>query len=119
MANKDVCVISEDRFDLFERKLTRGTKEAVRYAGESVLGASKQNVIEMDVILTGDLYRSGGLDYGPDGESVSVNYTVPYASFQHDGTDKIEGRPFLGLALDQQKDQIDAFVERTLERDYE
>lgn len=56
---------------------------------------------------TGDLSRSITSEPHPEKKSVDIGSNLDYASWVHDGTRRMKGRPFLKDALTQGKNDLD------------
>ena len=99
MAQQRACVIESDRFDEAIERVRLGEVQEVRRGSEGIVGEAKQIIIRDDAIQTGDLYRSVHAEYSQGGTAAEVVADVPYASYVHDGTRRMPGRPFFTEAV--------------------
>jgi HK97 gp10 family phage protein len=92
-------VFPENLFDEALAAVTGGLVQEVARAANATRNRARQNIVNMDAILTGDMWRSVGVAITDGGESAEVYVGVDYASYVHDGTEKMRARPFLDMAL--------------------
>lgn len=108
--SRSAVVMDIDRFDEAERGIEVSMGNVMRFAGQSVEGRAKEVIIEVDAIITGDLYRSVGSQISVDGRTVEVVATMPYAKFVHDGTEHMRARPFLEIAVRDMQGNIERYA---------
>lgn len=102
------AVMPEDNFDALIAMLKSEVTQEVHRAGNATVNRARQIIVRDDAIITGDLWRSVGVEFSNAGQSAEVYASMPYASFVHDGTENMEARPFFDEAIAEQTRETNA-----------
>ncbi len=95
--------------DVLPEKIAQG----LELAGQYVENTAKENITDMGAVDTGALKNS--ITHNVDHNKVEIGTNVEYAPFVHDGTFKMEGRPFLQNAVDEHMTEIVEYFKRGAE----
>jgi HK97 gp10 family phage protein len=95
--------------NILPEKITQG----LEMAGQYVENTAKENITEMGAVETGTLKNS--ITHNVEDKAVEIGTNVEYASYVHDGTSKMEGRPFLQNAVDEHMTEIGEYFKRGAE----
>lgn len=103
--------VNLDRFldEILPEKIAQG----LEMAGQYVENTAKENITSMGAVDTGALKNS--ITHVVDDKSVAIGTSVEYAPFVHDGTSKMEGRPFLQNVVDEHMTEIVEYFKRGAE----
>lgn len=96
--------ILDDHFGELIDRIEQGTHDEVRRAAHAVRNRARQNIVASDAIVTGNLWRS--ITVGETSDTQAEVYSMAdYASYVHDGTEKMRARPFLTQAIEAQAEE--------------
>ncbi len=95
--------------DILPEKISQG----LELAGQYVENTAKENITSMGAVDTGALKNS--ITHNVEDKAVEIGTSVEYAPFIHDGTFKMEGRPFLQNAVDEHMTEIVEYFKRGAE----
>ncbi|MGE4213602.1 MAG: HK97-gp10 family putative phage morphogenesis protein [Anaerotignaceae bacterium] len=95
--------------DILPEKISQG----LELAGQYVENTAKENITNMGAVDTGALKNS--ITHVVGDKAVEIGTSVEYSHFVHDGTSKMEGRPFLQNAVDEHMMEIVEYFKRGAE----
>ncbi|KXL53378.1 hypothetical protein CLNEO_13490 [Anaerotignum neopropionicum] len=95
--------------NILPEKITQG----LELAGQYVENTAKENITEMGAVDTGALKNS--ITHVVENNAVEIGTSVEYSPFVHEGTSKMEGRPFLQNAVDEHMTEIVQYFKRGAE----
>jgi HK97 gp10 family phage protein len=117
MGQKTRVVVEEDRFDEADAAVRKALVQEVHRAGNAARNIARQIIVRDGAIITGDLWRSVGVEFTKRGQAAELYATVPYASFVHDGTSKMPPRPFFDEAVEEVSKGLEARLKTAFERE--
>lgn len=109
----DCMSITVNLNDFIENILPQKISQGLELAGQYVENTAKENITEMGAVDTGALKNS--ITHVVNDNTVEIGTNVEYAPYVHDGTSKMEGRPFLQNAVDEHMTEIVQYFKRGAE----
>lgn len=92
--------------DFIDNILPEKIEQGLEMAGQYVENKAKENITEMGAVDTGTLKNSITHEIESGGKSVRIGTNVKYSAPVHDGTPRMEGRPFLQKVADENRTEI-------------